>query len=365
MINSVYIHIPFCSTICTYCDFCKLIKNDKWINEYLNELECEIKDKYKGDIIKTLYIGGGTPSSLNISQLKKLFNIIKIFKFSDKVEFTFECNIESIDYKKLKFLYNNKVNRLSIGIQTFNQKYLKYLNRNHNVNIVKEKINIARNIGFKNINVDLMYAFKDQTLNELNDDLDKILALNVEHISTYSLMIEPHTILYIKGEENIDEDLDYEMYKLIIKRLKKFGYKHYEISNFAKNGKESKHNLTYWNNNEYYGFGLGASGYIKNVRYDNVRILNNYLDKQYVKDISNLSLNEKIENEFILGFRKIKGINKSEFKLKYNIDMKDIDIINKLLKQNQLKENKEYIYINPKYIYISNNILVNFIDLKF
>ena len=360
--KSVYIHIPFCDSICSYCDFCKFLKNDKWICKYLEQLNLEIKERYKGERINTIYIGGGTPSSLNIRELNRLFEIIKIFNKSRNIEFTFECNIENITKEKLELLYLNGVNRLSIGIQTFNQKHLKYLNRNHNEDTIKEKIFLAKNIGFKNINIDLIYALKNQKLNDLKNDLDKFLELDITHISTYSLIIEPHTKLYIDNESNLDEEIDYKMYETIIKRLSSNGYKHYEISNFAKEGYESIHNLTYWNNNEYYGFGVGASGYINNIRYDNTRSITEYFKGNYVLDSHKLDLNETIQNEFILGLRKIEGINKDDFYKKYNIDIKSIDVVNKLLKENKLLENKKSICINPKYIYTSNEILIEFID---
>lgn len=362
MIKSVYIHIPFCDSICSYCDFCKFIKNSEWIDKYLIALEKEIKSRYKEEQLDTLYIGGGTPSCLNLEQLNKLFEILKIFKKSKKLEFTFECNIENITEEKLKLLYDNGVNRLSIGIQTFNQKYLKFLNRNHKKEDIGNKINLAKKIGFKNINIDLIYGLPNQTLEELSNDIEEFLKLDISHISTYSLIIEPNTKVFIDDYKNIDEDLDYEMYKLICYKLKNNGYNHYEISNFSKNGYESKHNLTYWNNNEYYGFGLGGSGYIDNVRYDNTRSFNKYLSGEYVKESHKLSIEETIENEFILGFRKINGINKEIFKNKYNKNLKDIEIVNKLLKENKLLENEKNIYINPEYIYVSNNILVEFID---
>ena len=360
--KSVYIHIPFCDSICSYCDFCKFLKNDKWVYEYLDSLNNEIKINYKGEIINTLYIGGGTPSSLDINQLNKLFDIIKVFNKSENIEFTFECNIENISEEKLELLYSNGVNRLSIGVQTFNDKYLKYLNRNHSVDIIKEKISLAKRIGFSNINIDLIYALKDETIEDLKYDIDKFLELDINHISTYSLIIEPHTTLYIKKEVNINEELDYEMYNTIIDILEKHGYKHYEISNFAKKGYESKHNLTYWNNNEYYGFGVGASGYINEIRYDNTRSINEYFKGNYVLESHKLDLKEKIENEFILGFRKIDGIDKNIFYKKYNIDIKSIDVVNKLLKENKLLEDKKNIYINPEYIYISNEILIEFLN---
>ena len=361
MVKSVYIHIPFCNNICSYCDFCKMYYNSSLVMKYLKELKQEIELKYKGEIIDTLYIGGGTPSSLNINELKYLFEIIKIFKLSDNFEFTFECNID-IDYGKLKLLYENKVNRLSIGIQTFNDKLLKYLNRFHTKKEVINKINLAKEIGFKNINIDLIYAIKNQTLNDLDNDIDEYLKLNINHISTYSLIIEEHTKLYIDHEKNISEDLDYEMYNHICNKLEEHGYIHYEISNFAKKGYESKHNLTYWNNNYYYGFGLGSSGYIGNIRYDNTRSINNYLKGNYVLNEHKLDIKETIENEFILGFRKIKGINKKIFKNKYNIDIKEIESVKKLLKDNKLIDDGNYIFINKKYLYTSNDILIEFLN---
>ena len=212
MTKSVYIHIPFCDNICSYCDFCKLYTNNKFIDKYLNSLENEIENKYKKETIKTLYIGGGTPSSLNIEQLNKLFKILKKIKKSKNCEFTFECNIENITKQKLEILLKNNVNRISVGIQTFNEKYLEFLNRKYDEKEIIKKISLIKNVGFKNINVDLIYAIPGQTKEELEEDIDKFLNLQVNHISTYSLIIEPNTKIYIDKVKNIDEDLDYEMY---------------------------------------------------------------------------------------------------------------------------------------------------------
>lgn len=359
---SIYIHIPFCENICSYCDFCKFYYNEKWIDKYLNELENEIKLNYKGELISTIYIGGGTPSCLNTNHLNRLFDMIKVFNLTENIEFTIECNID-VEEEKLKLFKLNGVNRISIGIQTIVEKNLKLIDRFHNKQVVLNKINILKKY-FKNINIDLMYAFSNQTLIDLKEDLDFFVSLDVPHISTYSLIIEPHTKLYINNIKNIEEDLDYEMYKLINNTLKKYGYSHYEISNYCKKGYESKHNLTYWNNLEYYGFGIGASGYVNNIRYDNTKSYSKYINKDYLKEKHLLSKKEVIENEFILGFRKIDGINIIDFKNKYNIDVLTIPIVNKLLKEKKLILKKDYIKINEKYIYISNSILINFIDLN-
>ena len=357
--KSAYIHIPFCNNICSYCDFCKVFYNKKWINDYLNALELEIKTNYKGETLDTIYIGGGTPSSLDINELNKLFDILKIFKLNKTYEFTFECNIEDITIDKIKILKENKVNRLSIGVQSFNEKHIELLNRHHTKEEVFKKIELLKTNGFDNINIDLIYAIPNQTLKDLEEDLDNFLKLDIPHISTYSLIIEENTKLYIDGIENISEELDYEMYKLINKKLS--NYHHYEISNFSKKGYESKHNLTYWNNDTYYGFGLGSTGYDGKYRYTNTRSINNYLNNNYILEKEEISFNEKIENAFILGFRKIDGINIKEFKNKYNIDINDIDIVNKLIQENKLIKDEENIKINEKYIYISNDILLEFL----
>ena len=359
--HSVYIHIPFCTNICTYCAFTKFYYNEKRVIEYLNSLEQEIKLNYKGEIVKTLYIGGGSPSSLNISNLKKLFQIIEIFNLSNNLEFTIEVNPNDVTKEMLELFIQNKVNRISVGIESSNTKLLKFLGREYDFNLVKEQINLIKQYGIKNINVDLMYAIPTESLKDLENDIDNILSLDVSHISTYSLMIEPNTILKIKNVDEIDQELDYEMYKLIIKKLTSQGFKHYEVSNFAKNGYESRHNLVYWNNEHYYGFGLGSSGYIDNIRYKNTTSLSEYNKLNFIEYKEILTKQDIISYELILGFRKILGINKLDFYNKYHINIKDLYNIKELLKNKSLEENEDNIYISYDKIYIENSILVNFV----
>lgn len=356
--NAAYIHIPFCQSICSYCDFPKFFYNENWVDQYLNILKDEINQTYKGEILKTIYIGGGTPSCLNLKQLKKLIDIISLFK-TDNPEITMEVNIENITTDKLEII-KNKVNRISIGIQSFNEDVKLYLERHHKNEETKEKIKLIKNMGF-NINVDLIYAVENQTISDLKKDLDEFIKLDVNHISTYSLIIEPKTKLYISKKENIDEQLDYEMYEYIKSKLKENNYIHYEISNFSKKGFCSKHNIVYWNNEEYYGFGLGASGYINKTRYENTKSLNKYLNKEFIFESHLLDIKEQIENELILGFRKIKGINKEIFLKKYNKNLIEMFNIKKLIEEGKLIENNEYIYISEKYLYVQNDILINFI----
>ena len=364
-VRSVYIHIPFCKKICSYCDFCKIYYDDNIAENYLKELEQEIVNNYKGETIKTLYIGGGTPSSLSSNNLNRLFNLIDIFKKSDDIEFTFECNIEDIDDKLLKKLKRGGVNRLSIGIESFNSKNLKFLNRYHQTKDINSKISLAKKEEFKNINIDLIYAIPEESFNDLKKDIDEFLKLDITHISTYSLIIEPHTILNNKKIKNIDEDLDYKMYEYIVSTLKDSGYNHYEISNFSKPGYESLHNLNYWNNENYYGFGLGASGYIRKTRYDNTKSITSYLKGKYIKEEKHLSFNDRVEEEFILGFRKIKGINIESFISKYAFNPVDLYVVNNLLKEKKLILDDKYLYINEKYLYQENDILLQFLGINY
>ena len=329
--------------------------------DYLKELEKEIKNNYNNDVLKTIYIGGGTPSSLDLEELEYLFNILDSLIKDTNYEYTIECNVENLTEEKIKLFKKYGINRVSIGVQTFNEKYLKFLNRHHSRDDVINIINILKKYNINNINVDLIYALPGQTLEELDDDLEEIIKLDIPHISTYSLIIEPNTILYNNGIKNIYEELDFKMYEKIINKLN--NYNHYEVSNFAKPGYESKHNLTYWNNNEYYGFGVGASGYINGIRYDNTRSINNYLKGTRMVQKEYIDFNTKLENEFILGFRKISGINKKEFYDKYHFEIKNIEIINELIKKGLLTETDDNIYI--KNIYTSNNVLVEFLGVNY
>ena len=305
----VYIHIPFCKNICTYCDFCKQLYNETNVIKYLNSLELEIKDRYNDEEVDTLYIGGGTPSSLSMLELKRLFEIIKILKMDNLKEFTFECNVNDINEELIMFLKNNKVNRLSIGVESFNKDKLKFMERYADFVDVKEKIQMIREKEISNINLDLMYGIPGETLKDLKKDLNLMLKLKPDHISTYSLILEEYTKLSVNQVKPIDEELELEMYNYIRNKLKNKKYNHYELSNFCLNNKESLHNLNYWNNEEYYGFGLSAHGYIDGIRYENTKNFNKYIENNFVSKQDIIGVKEKQENELILGFRKIKGIS--------------------------------------------------------
>ena len=359
--KSAYIHIPFCKSICSYCDFCKMNYQKEWIEVYLDVLKEEIEEKYADEYLDTIYIGGGTPSCLSKEELNKLFDIIKIFNLNEEYEFTFECNVNDITEELLNILKENQVNRLSIGVESFNNNNLKLIERKHTFEDALTKINLVKNYGFNNINVDLIYALPEETLSTVKKDINQLLKLDIPHISTYSLIIEEHTKLKIKGIKEIDQDLDAKMYEYIVKKLTNNNYNHYEISNFAKKGYESRHNLTYWNNEYYYGFGLGAHGYVHGVRYENTRSFHDYLNGNYILEENILSKQQIMENELMLGLRKKKGINLNEFFNKYDINLQDVFDIKPLLKTKDLIYKNGNIFVNPSKLYVMNEILLKLI----
>ncbi len=359
--KSVYIHIPFCKTICSYCDFCKMFYNPKWVYDYLISLKNEITDRYMGEEMSTIYIGGGTPSCLSEKELEYLLKITQIFKKEKNCEFTVECNLNDITKEKLELLKTYGVNRLSIGIESFNEKKLILMGRNHTFESAKEKIALARSLGFTNINIDLIYGFYTETKKDLKEDIKKVLKLNPEHISTYSLILSEHTLLYVNKVKPIEDEVDREFYDEICHLLKKKKYQHYEVSNFAKKNYESRHNLNYWNNREYYGFGLGASGYIDLIRYTNTLNLTKYLNQEYDGKKELLTKEDQMDNEMMLGLRKTQGINLQEFKQKYQKELSECYPIAPLMKNKELKIKNGYLFINPDKLYVMNEILIKLI----
>ncbi len=362
MVKSCYIHIPFCKKICSYCDFCKIFYNEQLVDKYLISLENEIDSLYQNEVLDTIYIGGGTPSSLNINQLEKLFSIINKLNKSKTIEYTIECNFETMSKEKLELFKKYGINRLSFGIESINEDNQKLLERENKKEEIINIIKTAKSLGFNNINVDLMYALPNETLEVLNKDIDFVLSLDIEHISTYSLIIEEHTKLYINNTQNINDELDEEMYRLICSRLKENNYLHYEISNFSKEKKKSKHNTCYWNNDEYYGFGLGAASYLNNYRNTNTRSITEYLKGNYLKDKELVNIEDKEEYEILLNLRKNEGISLIEFKEKYQVDFLTKYKVDTLINNNFLKIENNHLYIPEDKWYISNEIIVKIIE---
>ncbi|HOB26140.1 MAG TPA: radical SAM family heme chaperone HemW [Bacilli bacterium] len=359
--NAVYVHIPFCKHICSYCDFPKVLHINSFVDEYLDALQNEILNTYDGEIIKTLYVGGGTPSCLTKKERVKLFRILENFNKSPDCEYTFECNPGDIDDSFLDDIVDGGVNRLSIGVQSFDKDNLKFLDREIEYDDLENKLTLIRNRGIDNINLDLMYALPNEKLNTLKKDVSLLLKLKPAHISTYSLIIEKHTKVNNDKTEYIDEDLDRKMYDYICNKLAKSGYVHYEVSNFALPGCESKHNLNYWNNDEYYGFGLGAAGFKAGVRYSNTKNIDEYIKCNYRSEELLLSLKDQTDNELMLGLRKLAGVDVNVYYDKYGTNIQDDYPIKQMMEEGYLIYKSGYVFINPKYIYTMNEILIHLI----
>lgn len=356
----MYIHIPFCDNICSYCDFCKIYYNPKIVDNYLDELEKEIKTRYQNEIIKSIYIGGGTPSSLPNTKLERLLNLMKFFHTSLDCEFTIEVNPESMSLDKVKLLKKYQVNRVSIGVQSFNDEIIKELNRYHNKQMVFDVIHMLKSVGITNINIDLMYGVNND-ISIIKEDLDNFIKLDIPHLSYYSLIIEDNTLFSINNRKYIDEEVEYDMYKYINDTLTNLGYIHYETSNYAKIGYESKHNLVYWNNLEYYGFGLSAVSYLNNYRITNTKNLTKYLKGIYEDSSIYEDIEIQKQNTLILGFRKLEGINLIDYQKRYNENLLENPKIIFLIEEHKLMVQNNYIKISDEYFYVSNEILINFV----
>ena len=361
MVKSCYIHIPFCNTICSYCDFCKMYYHKKFVKDYFKKLKEEINRDYQGEVLDTIYIGGGTPSCLSYSELEELFEILSVLKKNKSIEYTIECNLESITIEKIKLFVLNGINRISIGIESIDSNNLLLLDRKFDKEECISKIKMIRDSGIKNLNLDLMYALPDESMDILKKDLEFLLSLEPEHISTYSLIIEDHTKLGIHRIKNISDDVDFDMYQMICHLLKENGYHHYEISNFAKEGGYSKHNLCYWKNLEYYGFGLGASSYINSIRKSNTRSLEQY---PISCDLEEVNKEQKMEYEILLGLRLLDGIDLLEFYKKYNIELIEIYPYSDLVDMGLLIEDDHHLRIPEDKIYVSNEIIVKLLEKK-
>lgn len=356
----VYIHIPFCKKICNYCDFCKMYYDKQYTSKYLDKLEDEVNSKYKGESISTIYIGGGTPSCLEIDELDRLFRIIDIFKKEDNYEYTIECNVVDINDNLLKLFKVYGINRISIGVQSFSKDIIKKLGRDHDSNMVFRKVSLVKQY-FDNISIDLIYGVTED-IEIVKSDILKFIELDIPHVSCYSLIIEEHTKLYIQGNTYIDDGIDRKMFDYINDTLVRYGYKHYEISNYAKSGYESRHNKNYWLNGSYYGFGLGAVSYLDNYRISNTKNMHKYLLGEYLDRSEYEDKQIRKENSLILGLRLIDGIDINYFNKEYNADLGNKKIIKELIDDNYLEIVNNKIRCNYEYIYLLNGILEKIIE---
>ena len=375
LVKSLYIHIPFCTQICHYCDFNKFFIQNQPVDGYIQSLlkEMDLYHLSQSEPLSTVFIGGGTPSALEPIQLEQLlFTMKEKIKLEPHYEFTVEANPGDLTNEKLRIMKEAGVNRLSLGVQSFNEELLKKIGRAHNVRDVYETIDMARAAGFENISIDLIYSLPGQTLTDLEDTIDRALQLNLPHFSAYSLIIEPKTVFYImlnKGKLSLPgEDAEATMYEYVMQRLVEAGYHQYEISNFSKEGYESKHNLVYWNNEEYYGLGAGAHGYLGDVRYHNHGPLKKYMNaieenrKPIIEQIT-VSRKEKMEEEMFLGLRKMEGVSPKLFKQRFSADIEDVfgDTIKRMVSEGLLEISEGRIKLTQSGKLMGNEVFQAFL----
>ena len=362
MIRNAYIHIPFCSGKCFYCSFVSGF-DLKYKNEYIKALLQEIKSEYKDEALQTLYFGGGTPSLLETEDIKK---IADCFDLSQAEEVTLEANPETVLKGKFSLLKEIGINRISLGVQTFNDNLLKLIGRRHYSDTIKQAIEYIKNAGFDNISIDLMYGLPSQSIDDLKSDLETALNFDIQHISTYGLKIEENSVFGRNTPSSLpDDEAQANMYLYLCDFLEKNGFEHYEISNFAKKGFYSRHNTAYWENKEYYGFGLNASGYKDNIRYKNISDLNEYIKNPFAKEEEiPLSLQETMENEIFLALRLKSGLDINGFNKKYNVDFEEKyeNIINRYSDLDMLKVQDCKCFLTKKGILLSNEIMSEFIE---
>lgn len=375
MAKAVYIHIPFCTHICHYCDFNKVFLKGQPVERYIDALILEIEKYIEQFVepIETIFLGGGTPTALTTKQLDHLLTAVqKLLPIHKEVEFTIEANPGDLPIEKLSALKELGVNRLSLGVQTFNNQLLERIGRSHRVKDVYETVEAAKRIGFDNISIDLMYGLPGQKIEDVEDSLKETFSLDIQHCSAYSLIVEPKTVFYNllqKGKLPLPgEDVEGEMYELIMAEMEAHGLHQYEISNYAKPGYESRHNLVYWNNEEYFGFGAGAHGYLNGVRQANIYPINKYIQTVEggdfpVRSKTTLTEKERMEEEMFLGLRKTAGVSIDRFREKFGRNLLDIygEQIERLVNRKLITITENSIRLTKAGKMVGNEVFMEFI----
>ena len=366
--KNLYIHIPFCISKCHYCNFISFSGKNELLEQYFSALKKEIKFYFAdcNQTLETIYIGGGTPSVADFRFYQEIFNLLSdLIIISPDAEITMEINPGTVDLDYLKNIRALGINRLSIGVQSFDDKILKFINRIHNSKEAIKTIEIANQAGFGNISIDLIYGLPDQTPENWEETLNHALNLDINHISTYGLKIEENTEFSRHLPKNLpDDEIQSQIYLKTIEILENNGFNHYEISNFGLKNFESQHNLCYWKNKEYFGLGLSAHGYLNRVRYSNTENLEEYLINPVKRAFENqISATERIEEAIFLGLRLTEGINTKEFKINYGIDLyqNHSKIIEKYINYGFMSYQNSYLKLTKQGILLSNSILAEFL----
>ena len=375
--RGMYIHIPFCHQICHYCDFNKVFFKNQPVDEYIESMGQELAIMRQEGIsfkeVETVFLGGGTPTSLSEKQLERLLEIIHEYvDVSSLKEFSTEANPDELTYGKLIVLKNGGVDRLSIGVQSFDADLLKKIGRTHGPDDAARVVGEARKAGFDNISIDLIYGLPGQTIAQWQDTLDKALALDLPHYSGYSLIVEPKTVFYNlmnKGKLPLPgEDIETEMFTMLIEQMESKGRKRYEISNFATPGHESIHNLIYWENATYAGVGAGAHGYVDGIRYSNIGPITKYMEKtalgeRPVQQTHLVTEMEAMEEEMFLGLRKSNGVSVSLFQEKFGKSLEEVygETLQSLIKDGLVERLDDAVKLTHRGVYRGNDVFQQFL----
>ena len=359
MAKSCYIHIPFCDSICSYCDFTRVVMNDSifqaWKEQLLNEM-----DAYSIQNLKTLYFGGGTPSLLEPKDFMEICQHLP----KNIEEFTVECNPESVSISKLKAYTKCGVNRISLGVQSFNDELLKICSRKHTASQAIQAVQTIKNQGISNISIDLIFGLPHQTLEDVKKDLNSFIELDLPHLSIYSLQIEENSIFGKQKIQPCDADLEADMFEYIEEFMKEHGYVHYEISSFCKLGYASKHNLAYWQDQDFYGIGCGASGRLDGIRYDNTKNLKQYCQSgahvQWIEE----SLQERSMDAIMMALRTSAGLNIHQWNAKYSMDFESKYFTVLEQYKDYFKRKGNILSLNEEGFEILNTILVDFMMIE-
>lgn len=367
----LYVHIPFCVRKCQYCDFLSGPSDEETKDRYIEALLKEIRaaEHTEDYEIVSVFIGGGTPSALKAEAIASIMSTLQEqFFFCEDAEVTIEANPGTVDLEKLTIYRNVGINRLSLGLQSTDAEELKLLGRIHSYEEFLKSYEWAREAGFSNINIDLMFAIPGQTGEAWRQHLYQVAELNPEHISAYSLIIEEGTPFAEQNLDLSDEDTEYQMYEDTAEILERYGYRQYEISNYAKQGYMCRHNAGYWQRREYLGFGLGASSLYRGMRFSNTRRMQEYLKEsrnpdQIRKDVTVLSRNERIEEFMFLGLRMTEGISEKKFEENFDVRLMDVygDILQKYEETGFMEHIETKWRLTRKGIHVSNHILADFL----
>lgn len=358
----LYVHVPFCAHICGYCDFAHIVYRSETVEQWLEAIEKEIRAKQIRTDLTTIYVGGGTPTSLSVSELDRFLSLLDPYMESVQ-EYTIEINPETLDEEKCQILSKHGINRASIGFETSDEKLLKLMGRSQSLSDMHACISLLRKYGIHNISLDIMYSLPFQTMESLQKSVKDAVSLDPYHLSLYSLTIEENTVFDKKGYHSLDEDTEADMYEWICSFLPERGYRQYEVSNFAKNGYESRHNCAYWNYRDFYGIGCGASGKENHARYDHTKNVRDYISNPLKTEITNLSKKDEMFEMWMMSIRLKQGMDLNLFEKTFHISFLDVwrDTTEKLIRDGYLVIRNAHLCCTEKGYEIMNSLLVEYI----